>query len=120
MASFMRGIYQRPNALRQEYRAGGRAAGSPYDAKRGWQNIEERDRSFAEDVQSLTSRLQSLINNYGQSENVSDREMANIYAGYLRDLSKGGEDTYRIVNQYRKGYLPGLGRSGGETAPAWS
>ena len=119
MASFMKGLYQGPRALRQEYLAGGRVTGSSYDAG-GKQKIAEKNAAYAKEVQSLTSRLQSLIDTYGQSENISDREMANIYAGYLRELSKGGNDAYRIVNQYRKGYLPGLGRAGSETAPAWS
>jgi hypothetical protein len=80
----------------------------------------QRTSDFSKNVQDLTARLSSLIDTYGQSESVADRELANIYAGYLRELGKGGTFARKVIKQYQAGYIPGLGRSGGETAPAWS
>ena len=115
MASFMRGLYQGPRALRQEYKAGG---GLTYDA--GRKQFEANLDKYNRNLVKLQDLLIQSINEYGSSSSPADKQIALIYSNYLKTLSEGGGKARNLVKMFERGELPRLGKPTQQMPPAWS
>lgn len=118
MASFMRGLYQGPRALRQEYRAGGRASGNFKDV--GLKQFEANRDKYNRNLVKLQDLLIQSIDEYGSSSSPADKQIALIYSNYLKTLSEGGGKARDLVKMFERGELPRLGKPTQQMPPAWS
>ena len=119
-------------ALRADYLAGGRASGTggddvrpligdqaAYDAQKR-KEFEKVQEELRRDANELAAMLQNRMNILGQSENVGDRQMAELYASYLASFSNP-KARNMAVKDFRKNRIPGISyRKQTNMPPAWN